>query len=141
MSDMERNKAIVKRLIDEAFNSRNLDILPELLSGDFVNHQEVFPLKHEMGPEVFRELYGMMFRAFPDIKIHNHKILADGDMVMIYDTLTGTNTGPLPDGTPSTGKTVKFYAFNILRVVDSKITDRWGLTDNLTMRRQLGLTG
>lgn len=35
MDQEEKNKSIVKSLIDEAFNNWNLDILPELLHEDF----------------------------------------------------------------------------------------------------------
>ena len=34
---------------------------------------------------------------------------------------------------------VEFETINILRIMDGKIIDRWGLTDQLTMMKQLGL--
>ena len=139
MSNNLKNQEIVKRLIEEAFNNRNTSILPELLHEDFVNHHDLLPLNNKKGPAVFEELYLKMFESFPDIKIYNNKILSDGDMVVIYDTLKGTNTGPMPNGKPGAGKTVEFESLNILRIKDNKIIDRWGLTDELRMMKQLGL--
>jgi len=139
MSQEESNKAVVRRLIDEAFNKRNLAILPELLHEEFVNHQDLLPVENKKGPAVFEELYVKMFRAYPDIRIENHMMIADGDIVVIYDTLTGTNTGPMPDGRPASGRTVEFEAINILRLKDNKVIDRWGLTDELRMLKQLGI--
>jgi len=139
MSQLQKNQAIVKRLIEEAFNNRKLLLLPELLHEDFVNHHDLLPVENKKGPAVFEELYTKMFESFPDIKIHNNKMLSDGDMVIIYDTLKGTNTGPMPDGQPASGKAVEFDTINILRIKDDKIIDRWGLTDQLTMMKQLGL--
>lgn len=139
MSQEERNKAVVRRLIEECFNGRDLSLLPELLHSEFVNHQDLVPVKCKKGPGVFEELYLKLFESFPDIKIHNHMMLSDGDKVVIYDTLIGTNTGPLSDGSPPNGKKVEFATFNILRLKDEKIIERWGLTDQLAMMEQLGL--
>jgi predicted ester cyclase len=139
MSQEEANKVVVRRLIDEAFNNRNLAILPELLHEDLVNHQNLLPVENKKGPGVFEELYVEMFRTYPDIRIENHMMIADGDIVVIYDTLTGTNTGPMPDGLPASGNSVKFEAINILRLKDNKVIDRWGLTDELRMMKQLGI--
>jgi len=139
MSQEEANKAVVRRLIDEAFNSRNLAILPDLLHEEFVNHHDLMPVENKKGPGVFEEMYVKMFRAYPDIRIENHMMIADSDIVVIYDTIRGTNTGPMPDGRPASGKAVEFEAINILRLKDNKVIDRWGLTDELRMMRQLGI--
>ncbi len=138
MAQEEKNKSIVRRLIEEAFNKRNLEILPDLLHKDFVNHNDLLPVDNKKGPAVFVELYTKMWETFPDIKIHNHLMIANGDLVVIHDTLSGTNTGPLPDGKPATGKSVKFEAINILRIQDGKVIERWGVSDNFAMMRQLG---
>lgn len=139
MSGQDKNKAIVKRLIEDCFNGRDLSLLPELLHPDFVNHQDLVAVDCKKGPGVFVELYTKLYESFPDIKIDNHLLLADGDKVIIYDTIIGTNTGPLSDGTPPTGKKVAYAAFNILRLEDGKVIERWGLTDQLTLMQQLGL--
>lgn len=139
MSQQEKNKAVVRRLIEECFNGRNLSLLPELLHEEFVNHQDLVPVEGKKGPGVFKELYEKLFETFTDIKINNHMMLADGDKVVIYDTLSGTNTGPLWDGSPPNGKKIEFTAFNILRLKDGKVIERWGITDQLAMMRQLGL--
>lgn len=139
MSQEENNKAVVKRLIEDCFNGRDLSLLPELLHSEFVNHQDLVPVHCKKGPGVFEELYTKLYESFPDIKIHNHMMLADGDKVIIYDTLVGTNTGTLSDGSPPTGKKVEFTAFNILRLQDGKVIERWGITDQLSLMQQLGL--
>lgn len=136
---MEENKAVVKRLIEEAFNDRNLELLPELLHDDFVNRQDLLPVNTKKGPGVFVELYTKMFECFPDIQIENHMLLSDGDKVIMFDTLRGTNTGRMPDGSPPSGKKVEYEAFNILRLKDGKVMERWGLTDQLKFLKQLGM--
>ncbi len=135
---VENNKQILKRLIDEAFNNRNLDILEEVLHPDFVNHQEVFPLEAKKGPDVFRELYGKFFDIFPNVKADYHHMIAEGDYVMARDTISGTNDGKIM-GNPPTGKEVAFEVFHLYRVKDGKLIERWGLTDDLGLMKQLGV--
>lgn len=135
----DQNKVLVKSLIEDAFNRRKLELLPELLHDDFVNHQDLLEVDTKKGPGVFVELYTKMFECFPDIQIHNHMLLADGDKVIMFDTLSGTNTGPMPDGSPPSGRKIEYEAFNILRLKDGKVMERWGLTDQLKFFRQLGM--
>ncbi|WP_299519239.1 ester cyclase [Winogradskyella sp.] len=131
-----KNKEILKRLIDEAFNNRNLDILEEVLHPEFTNHQEVFPLKAKKGPEVFRELYSAFFHIFSDVKADYTHIISEGDYVMARDFITGTNDGEI-NGNPATGKKVKFEVFHLYRIKDGKLIERWGLTDDLSLMKQL----
>ena len=139
MTTPDENKTVLRRLIDNAFNDRQLDILEDILHAEFVNHQEIFPLSAKKGPDVFRELYNKFFAAYPDIKATYHHIIAEGDFVMAYDTITGTNTGQLPTGAPPTLKPVNFEVFHLYRVQDGKLIERWGLTDDLRLLGQLGI--
>lgn len=139
MTQEEKNKEVVRRLMEECFNGRDLSLLPKLLHEEFVNHQDLLPVSSKKGPGVFEELYTKLFESFPDIRIENHMMLSDGDKVIIYDTLIGTNTGPLSDGSPPNGKKIQFEAFNILRLEDGQVIERWGITDQLAMMEQLGL--
>lgn len=133
-----KNKQVLMRLIDEAFNNRNLDILEEVLHPDFVNHQEVFPLEAKKGPEVFRELYSAFFNIFSDVKADYTHVIAEDDYVMARDFISGTNDGKI-NGNPPTGKKVKFEVFHLYRLKDGKLIERWGLTDDLSLMKQLGV--
>jgi len=132
------NKKVLTRLIDEAFNNRNLDILPEVLHPDFVNHQEVFPLEAKKGPAVFNELYSAFFNIFSDVKADYTHIISEGDFIVARDFISGTNDGELM-GKPATGKKVKFEVFHLYRVQDGKLIERWGLTDDMSLMKQLGV--
>jgi predicted ester cyclase len=41
-------------------------------------------------------------------------------------------------GIPATGKTVEFSTTDIIRVVDGKVAEHWGTTDNLRLMQQIG---
>ena len=100
-SQEEKNKAVLRKLINEAFNGRNLHLLEELLHPEFVNHQEVFPLKAKKGPEVFRELYTGFFNVFSDVRADYTHIIAENDYVMARDFITGTNDGEFMGNLPT----------------------------------------
>ncbi|WP_299532507.1 ester cyclase [Ulvibacterium sp.] len=133
---IKNNKEVLKRLIDEAFNNRNLDVLDEVLHPDFVNHQEVFPLKAKKGPEVFRGLYSIFFQIFSDVKADYTHIISEDDYIMARDFITGTNDGEI-NGNPATHKKVKFEVFHLYRLQNGKLIERWGLTDDLSLLKQL----
>ena len=42
-------------------------------------------------------------------------------------------------GHPATGKPVRFFAIDILRIGGEKIVEDWHLEDNLTLLQQLGV--
>ena len=136
-TQVEKNKQILKRLIDEAFNSRKLDVLEEILHPDFVNHQEIFPLKAKKGPAVFHELYSAFFDFFSDVKADYTHVISEGDYIVARDFITGTNDGEMM-GNPPTGKKVKFEVFHLYRVEGDQLIERWGLTDDLSLGKQLG---
>ena len=63
---IEDNKALARRFYDEAINGGNLDLIDELVSDDFVEH-EAFPGLPTSGPEAPKAALGMFKTAFPDL--------------------------------------------------------------------------
>jgi predicted SnoaL-like aldol condensation-catalyzing enzyme len=65
MSQAERNKAIVRRLVEEAQIKRNLAVVDELLADDFVDHTPIEGLPGTRdGVRIF---FGALHAAFPDL--------------------------------------------------------------------------
>lgn len=124
-------------LIEEVLNGRNLDVLDEILHPDFVHHHELFPTKARKGPGVYRELYADFFRAFPDVQSEYHAEVAEGGLMMVYNTVCITDTGPM-EPNPSTGRKVEFKVFHLYHFRDGKIVERGDPSDEITMTRKLG---
>ena len=76
--------------------------------------------------------------AFPDVVIVPEKLIAEGDLVVVYWIARGTNTGT-GNGLPATGKKVEQAGITIWRIVDRKIKEEWSAFDQLSMMQQLGL--
>ena len=135
-SSAEANKALIRRLIDEAFNQGDLNVIPKALADDYLDHQA--------GPGAPRgpaALVGFViaFRAtLPDVEVTVEDLVAEGDRVPLRVTWRGTQLGPLGN-VPATGKPVEFVGYHLYRVEDGKLAEHWGLQDDLGLLLQLGV--
>lgn len=132
---VEQNKAIVRRIVDEAQSGHDLGVVDELLAADFVDHSVPPGLPHDR--EGVKMQFAMFYRAFPDLHVVVHDQVAEGDQVVTRKTFHGTHQGDLM-GIPPTGRPVAFDVIDILRVRDGKITDHWNVVDQLGLLHQIG---
>lgn len=131
----EQNKALVRRLYDEVLNAGRLDLIDELVTPDFVDHEE-FP-GSSPGREGAKEFFAMLRTAFPDLRFTVEDMLAEGDRVAVRLTLQGTHQGPFLDMGP-TGRPLKVQGIDILRLAGGQLAEHWGVTDQMSMMQQLG---
>ena len=131
----EQNKALYRRLTDEAWNAGKLEVLDQILSPDFLDHEE-YPGKVP-GRDGTKQLIAMTRTAFPDIHTTVDDLIAEGDKVVAISTARGTHRGPYL-GMPPTGKPIKLAIIDVFRCANGKIVEHWGLTDALGMMQQLG---
>ena len=66
MTDVESNKALDRRFVDEVLNQHDLDALTELVAEDFVEQNP--PPGQGPGREGLRQFLAQMFEAFPDLR-------------------------------------------------------------------------
>jgi steroid delta-isomerase-like uncharacterized protein len=135
-SETERNKAVIRRFVEEVQNNKNWAVYDELNDPDFVN------LSAPPGAPADREggkVYLKAFtEAYPDVHYTIDDMIAEGDRVVTKKTFTGTNTGEFA-GMPATGKRVTLQFVDIMRVRDGKIVEHWLCVDQLSWLQQLGL--
>lgn len=130
------NKALARRLVEEAFNAGRLEVVDELVASDFVEHDP--SLTEEVrGPAGVKELIAGYRAAFPDIRITIEDQIADGDYVVSRWSGTGTHQGELM-GMPATGKQATVTGITIDRIADGRIAESWDNWDTLGMMQQLG---
>ena len=133
---LEENKALLRRITDEIWNGRRLDLIDELVAEEFVDHVEM-PVEGE-GRDRYRATVEAVHRAFSDYHEEIELIVAEDDLVVSSVTLTGTHDGDY-FGMPPTGRRVEYRAMGILRVSGGQAAERWGVGDSLALMRQLGL--
>jgi predicted ester cyclase len=79
-----------------------------------------------------------MFRAaFPDMRLTEEDMIAEGDRVVDRVTVRGTHEGELMGVLPS-GNPVEFMETHISRIADGKIVERWGQWDAMGIMQQIG---
>lgn len=139
MSDttLEQNKQLVRRDNEETWNKGNLALIDELYAPEFVQH--FLPDGTELrGIDALRDHVRSHREAFPDWTETIEHIVAEGDLVVIHFTSTGTNEGTFL-GNPPTGKRVQIHEVSIVRIVDGKIAEQWLLPNLLGLTQQLGV--
>jgi predicted ester cyclase len=133
----EANKAIVRRLYEEAFtHSGDLSVIDEFVAEEFVDHAG--PPGLPPGREGFRLAVLAWRQAFPDIALHVDTVVAQGNTVAIAWTGTGTHQGVLM-GIPPTGVAGQVVGMSMNRIVDGRLVERWGNSDDLGLLQQLGV--
>ena len=127
---LEENKAIVRRWI-ESYNKHNLDSFDEFIAPDYFDHN------HQGGREEVKQVFNMAFKAFPDWHETIEDIIAEGDVVWVRLTYTGTHTGEF-FGLAPTGNKITATAVAIYRIVNGKLVEGRFITDALGMNKQIG---
>ncbi len=135
-TNTQANKAVVQRYIDEVQNGHSLDAIGDIYSEDFIDHTASGGGIFVGGIEGLKQGYGTFLKAFPDLHAAVDDLIAEGDKVVAYKTLTGTHSAEW-FGIPATGNLVEFKIISIYRIKDNKISEFWGLQDELALRQQL----
>jgi steroid delta-isomerase-like uncharacterized protein len=133
MSDA--NKALGRRWFEEVWNQGRAATIDELLSPNVVVHG-LGPDQH--GPEEFKLFHRQYRASFPDINIRVDQVVAEGDMVAIRWSGSGTHRGS-DLGIPATGKRVTFSGMLFARVDGGQMVEGWNIFDQFGMLHQLGV--
>ena len=127
----ERNKALVRRWIEEVWGGGNLAAIRDLFApGYTVNGAHI-------GPEGVRESVEALRVAFPEAALAIADLVAEGDRVVLRWTLTGEHRGAFL-GVPPTGRRVAFAGINIYRIAGGSIAANDEVADIAGLIRQLG---
>lgn len=134
---VEENKKTIRRIYDELWNERKLEVADELIATGAVNYDTGLA-PQPFGPEEMKGTVRMVTAAFPDNRHEVEEVIAEGDTVVLRCTLTGTNDGPFM-GMPATGKKIEVGEIHIYRLKDGKADEHRVGRDDLGAMRQLGV--
>lgn len=130
----EDNIAAQERFTERVVEG-NFDVIDEVMADDVVDHDPA-PFQGP-GPEGFKEFFGYLHNAFPDLNIEPEHMVATDDDVAVAYTLTGTHQGEFL-GVGPTGRAIEVRGVQIARFRDGQIVERWGSSDELGILQQLG---
>ena len=129
-------ESVYRRLVDEVINGGNVAAFDDLTTPDFVEHEEL-PPGIPRNREGVKQFFSLLHTAFPDTMATIENLVVQGDMVAARLVVTGTHRGDFA-GIPPTGKQISIQVFDLVRVIDGKMTEHWGLSDQFSLLQQLG---
>ena len=129
-------EAVARVLIDEGFTQGRLEVADALIADDLVEHRQYGP-GHPPGPEGVKAVIGHLHRAFPDFRLTIEDLVVAGDTVWTRNVATGTHDGPFM-GFPASGRPIRVDVIDVLRVVDGRVVEHWGVPDRLGALLQTG---
>jgi len=131
----ETNKALVRRLYDEALNERRPEVVSELALADYTEHD---PLPGQRdGLTGLQDRVSMLIEGLASTYTVED-VIAEGDRVVVRWTQAGTHSGPFL-GIPPTGRSFHMSGMDIYRIENDRMAEHWHVVDQLTMLQQLGL--
>jgi steroid delta-isomerase-like uncharacterized protein len=131
----EKNKDVVRHLLEEVINRGNEELADELIANDFVDNNPLPGLPPTK--EGFKQSFVIFRSACPDLKYAINDMIAEGDKVAVRWTAKGTHRGELL-GMPPTGKGVAVTGIDIFRIANDQIVELWLSWDQMGMLQQLG---
>jgi predicted SnoaL-like aldol condensation-catalyzing enzyme len=133
--NQEKNKQIIRELYSEVFCGHNLEVVDRYIHEDYIQHNPIAA----QGMAGFIEFHKTFFQAIPDVRSTINMMVAEGDLVFVYSTYTGTHTGDGLMGLPATGNKVKYDVVDMFRLRDGKLCEHWDVADTNTIFTQFGI--
>ena len=132
------NKSIVRRLYEEVWNMRRLEVIDELISPSHA--LQIADATHPetgIGPEAYARIIVEFVTAFPDVKFTVLDLIAENDKVVACWNISGTHQGVFR-GLAPTGKKISVDGSTVNQLANGKIMDSYVSWDLLGLMQQLG---
>ena len=131
-------KALMVRVIDEAWNKGELGVLDEAIADNFVFHDLLMP--DISGREGYKKYILDVRASYPDFHMTVDELIQEGDTLAGRLHWEGTQLGASPGlKIPATGKHIHVTAAFVTHMAGGKTIEQWTLQDWLGIMRQLGL--
>jgi steroid delta-isomerase-like uncharacterized protein len=132
--NLARNKEVARSFFEDVRDKGKLEDYAKSHAPDFVANSEGRKASLEEDMAAARE----QRKALPDMRVKVNQMVAEGDMVFVYWTASGTNTAA-GWGIPATGKSVSVSGMTLFRFERGLIQEEWSLFNMYSILKQLGL--
>jgi predicted ester cyclase len=132
------NKDVVRRFIDECVNMHRSELLADYVDAGLRAHPSTPGTAPDTeGLDGIREAFQRFRTTFPDLHITPEHMVAEGELVALRWTATGTHSGDLA-GIAPTGKAVHWAGTDMYRLTGGRIVEWWRNDDSVWLLHQLG---
>ena len=131
------NKAVVRRLYEEVWNKRKLEVINEIISPSHaLQASNIFG--SSIGPEAYKRNALLFFAGYPDLHWTIEDTIAEKDKVVACWTISGTHKGDYL-GVSATNKKISVDGMTVHHITNGKIMDSYVSWDIWGMMQQLGV--
>lgn len=120
----DRNKAVVRRFIEEFQIGEDLSTFEELMHPEFVDHTR--PPGISAGPQGVLEQFGAFRGVLTGFDVRVVLQVAADDLVCTHKVFSGVHSGEFL-GISASGQRVELPVSDTLRLRDGKIIEHWGV--------------
>ena len=133
----EENKAVIRRLVEQIWNRRALDVADELFAPEAIVYESGVPIPG-FGSTVIKESMAALWAAYPDIRTTVDDMIAAEDKVVVRWSAVGTHQGAM-QGIAPTNRKIAQNGIVIYRLAAGQIVEEWMNTNLLGILKQLGV--
>jgi steroid delta-isomerase-like uncharacterized protein len=130
------NKALVRRLYEEVWNKRRLEVATEIISPSHALTGSLFT-DASVGPDAYKRIVTQFIAAFPDLRFTVGDVISEKDKVVVAWSISGTHKREFR-GVATTNKKVSVEGVTIHQIGRGKILDSDVRLDHLGLMQQLG---
>lgn len=133
-TDANEIERVFRIVIEQGFSKGDLAAIDAVVAPDFIEHQR----GAHSGVDALKRLVRQLRGWFPDLTLTIEDLVVSDDMAWGRIVARGTHTQTVM-GRPPTGKPVRIDIVDIMRVVDGKMVEHWGVPDQLALMEQVGV--
>jgi len=130
------SKAIVRRLYEEVWNKRRLEVVDELISPSHALNDPIVS-GSQIGPEFYKRRVAELTTSFPDLRFTIEDMITEKEKVGVSWIISGTHQSEFMD-IPASGSKISAEGITIHHITNGKILDSHARWDALGLLRQLG---
>jgi predicted ester cyclase len=147
-TELERAKALCVRSMDLMARGTRVEF-DEVVHPDAINHEGKAepPECRGRGPAAYYATALWLRSMFADLAFEIHEVVAEGDLVIIHNTMSGRQTGTavfydehgrVAQAMPATSKRFATTQTHWIRIRDGLVAEHWANRDDQGMAMQLG---
>ena len=133
---VEGNKASLLRNFEEIWNKKNLAMIPELISPEYIGINAYGVFK---GQDGYEQMAKSQTANMPDLHYEVDEVVGEGDTLMAKLTVTGTYTGKFA-GADISSKKIKGSMVLVNKYKDGKCVESTAFSNPLELLKQVGAT-
>ena len=132
-------KDIIRRHFIEGVTDKRPEVWDEIMAEDYRLDVGLAVDLLTGGRSGYQKGISAFWRAFPDMRVELHHLVAEDDLVVARYTERGTHTG-VYRGRQPTGRSYTKHGFGMYRITDGRMVEGWIQEDDASFARDLAFT-